>query len=152
MGAGKLLMSILKRLPKSKTSGVLRAKEKIRRIQKDLDDYSKGASATGFRKQSTIDQRRKQALKDPRPIEDRANNVRREKKERVEKREKRLAMSPEERKKHDQERKEKLDESIAALKKAAKNLQETGEKAIPELSKTMDKFWSEVKKMRKKKK
>jgi len=150
MGASKLLMSILKRLPKSKTSGVLKTKEKLRRIQKDLDDYSKGSSPSGAN-QSTQERRKKQALKpgDPRPIEDRANKVREDKKRRTEKRDARRAMSPEERKKHEQERKEKLDESLAALKEAAENLKKEGENAIPKLSKTMDKFWSEVKKMKK---
>ena len=146
MPAGKLLNSILKRLPKSKTSGVLKTKEKLRRIQKDLDDYSKGSSPSGA-SQSTQERRKKQALKpgDPRPIEDRANKVREDKKRRTEKRDARQAMSPEERKKLEQERKKKLEESIAALKNATKDLQEEGEKGLSELSKSLDKFRSDIK-------
>jgi len=153
-------MSILKKLPKSRTSGVLKAKEKLRRIQKDLDDYGRGSSPSGA-SIKVQERRKKQALKpgDPRPIEDRASKVREDKKRRTEKRDARRAMSPEERKKLEQERKKKLEESIAALKNATKDLHEEGEKGLSEFNKAMDKIRSDInsaheefKKSRKKKK
>ena len=90
MPISKMFMSILKRLPKSKTSAVLKDKEKLRRMAKDLDDYSKGPNPGGYRDvdsgrpgrerghaQGMRDHRRKRALESTvHNIEDQAKKVR----------------------------------------------------------------------------